>query len=89
MSFQDASNSSATSCAIVLAMCWPMSALATVTTTLPSLPIAYQTAGSILAVVAPNASLISGSAAYPNTRPVAAVPTIKLRRLRFRGPSIF
>ena len=49
MSFQDASNSSATSCAMVLAMCWPMSALATVTTTLPSLPIAYQAVGSKLA----------------------------------------
>ena len=31
MSFQDASSSSATSCAMVLAMCWPMSALPTVT----------------------------------------------------------
>ena len=63
MSFQEASSSSAISCAMVLAMCWPMSALPTVTTTVPSFPIAYHTVGSKLPVVAPNASLMSGSAA--------------------------
>ena len=61
MSFQDNSSSSATSCAMVLAMCWPMSALPTVTFTLPSWPIAYQMVGSKLAVVAANASLIAGA----------------------------
>ena len=40
-----APSSSATSCAIVLAMCWPMSALPTFTVTSPSWPIEYQTLG--------------------------------------------
>jgi hypothetical protein len=61
MSFQDASSSSATSCAMVLEICWPISALPTVTTTLPSWPIEYQTDGSKLALVAANASLIAGA----------------------------
>ena len=34
---------------MVLAMCWPMSALPTVTQTLPSFPMATQTVGSALA----------------------------------------
>ena len=45
-----------TSCAMVLAMCWPISALPTVTVTLPSWPIAYQTLGSKLAAGAPKHS---------------------------------
>src|SRR4029077_16152681 len=61
MSFQDASSSSATSCAMVLAMCWPMSALPTVTHTLPSWPMATQMLGSILAAVAANVSPILGA----------------------------
>ena len=51
-SFHDASSSSATNCAMVLEMCWPISALPTVTTTLPSLPMLYQAVGSKLAAVA-------------------------------------
>ena len=48
---------------MVLAMCWPMSALPTVTVTLPSLPIAAQTVGSRLAPAAANDLPISGNAA--------------------------
>jgi len=39
-------SSSATICAMVDAICWPMSALPTVTVTSPSSPIEYQTLGS-------------------------------------------
>ena len=46
MSLQDAPSSSATICAIVLATCWPMSALPTLTVTIPSGAIAYQMLGS-------------------------------------------
>src|SRR3954449_3431607 len=46
MSLHLAPNSSATICAMVEAMCWPMSALPQVTVTRPSGAIAYQTLGS-------------------------------------------
>jgi hypothetical protein len=46
MSFQDAPSSSATICAMVEAMCWPMSALPHVTVTRPSGAIENQTLGS-------------------------------------------
>ncbi len=49
MSFQFAPSSSATICAMVEAMCWPMSALPQVTVTMPSGAIEYQTLGSKLA----------------------------------------
>jgi len=62
MSFQDDSSSSDTSCAMVLAMCWPMSALPTVTQTLPSGLIATQMLGSVLAAVAASDSPILGAA---------------------------
>ncbi len=48
MSFQFEPSSSAISCAMVEAMCWPISALPTVTVTRPSGPIEYQTLGSKL-----------------------------------------
>jgi len=62
MSFHEASNSSATSCAMVLAMCWPMSALPTVTHTFPSLPMETHWVASTPAVVAANDSPIFGTA---------------------------
>ena len=46
MSFQDEPSSSDTICAMVEAMCWPMSALPHVTVTTPSGPIEYQVDGS-------------------------------------------
>ena len=46
MSFQLEPSSSETICAIVEAMCWPMSALPQVTVTRPSGAIEYQTLGS-------------------------------------------
>ncbi|MGY3370910.1 hypothetical protein ACVWZL_008035 [Bradyrhizobium sp. GM2.4] len=46
MSLHFAPSSSATICAMVEAMCWPMSALPQVTVTRPSGAIAYQTLGS-------------------------------------------
>src|SRR3984893_15999205 len=63
-SFQDASSSSATSCAMVLEMCWPIPVLPQCATTLPSLLIEYHTGGSISSdgSVAPSAALC-GSAA--------------------------
>ena len=48
MSLHFAPSSSATICAMVEAMCWPMSALPQVTVTRPSGAIAYQTLGSKL-----------------------------------------
>ena len=48
MSFQFEPSSSATICAMVEAMCWPMSALPQVTVTMPSGAIEYQTLGSKL-----------------------------------------
>src|SRR6266568_582576 len=56
MSFQDAPSSSQTICAIVDAMCWPISALPQVTVTIPSGAIEYQALGSKLALVAASAS---------------------------------
>ncbi len=47
---------------MVLAMCWPMSALPTVTQTLPSGLMDAQTVGSALAAVAASASPIFGAA---------------------------
>ena len=61
MSFQLAPSSSATICAMVDAMCWPMSALPQVTVTRPSGAMAYQTLGSKLAGAA--------CAALPPTMP--------------------
>src|SRR4051795_5587586 len=52
MSFQDAPSSSQTICAIVDAMCWPISALPQVTVTIPSGAIAYQTLGAKLGAAA-------------------------------------
>src|ERR1700741_5030087 len=49
MSFQFEPSSSQTICAMVEAMCWPMSALPQVTVTMPSGAIEYQTLGSKLA----------------------------------------
>ena len=49
MSFQDEPSSSETICAMVEAMCWPISALPHVTVTNPSGPTEYQTLGSNLA----------------------------------------
>ena len=49
MSFQFEPSSSETICAMVEAMCWPMSALPQVTVTIPSGAIEYQTLGSKLA----------------------------------------
>src|SRR5713226_5843021 len=49
MSFQSEPSSSETICAMVEAMCWPMSALPQVTVTIPSGAIEYQTLGSKLA----------------------------------------
>lgn len=46
MSLHFAPSSSQTICAMVEAMCWPMSALPQVTVTRPSGEIAYQTLGS-------------------------------------------
>ena len=46
MWLQEAPSSSAMSWAIVLAMCWPMSALPTLTVTIPSGPMPYQMLGS-------------------------------------------
>ena len=46
MSFQDEPSSSETICAMVEAICWPMSALPHVTVTRPSGPIEYQVDGS-------------------------------------------
>src|ERR1700693_4298396 len=48
MSFQLAPSSSQMICAMVEAMCWPMSALPQVTVTIPSGAIEYQTLGSKL-----------------------------------------
>ena len=48
MSLHFAPSSSQTICAMVEAMCWPMSALPQVTVTSPSGPIEYQTLGSKL-----------------------------------------
>ena len=48
MSFQFEPSSSETICAMVEAMCWPMSALPQVTVTMPSGAIEYQTLGSKL-----------------------------------------
>jgi hypothetical protein len=48
MSFQFEPSSSETICAMVEAMCWPMSALPQVTVTSPSGAIEYQTEGSKL-----------------------------------------
>src|SRR6185369_128142 len=56
MSFQDAPSSSQTICAMVDAMCWPMSALPQVTVTIPSGAIEYQVLGSKLALVAASAA---------------------------------
>ena len=61
MSFQFAPSSSQTICAMVEAMCWPMSALPLVTVTIPSGAIEYHTLGSKLP--AAKASLTPGSAA--------------------------
>ena len=47
---------------MVLAMCWPISALPTVTHTLPSGLIATQMLGSALAAVAASVSPISDAA---------------------------
>ncbi len=55
MSFQFAPSSSQTICAMVEAMCWPMSALPQVTVTRPSGAIEYQTLGSKLAGAAASA----------------------------------
>ena len=49
MSFQSEPSSSETICAMVEAICWPMSALPQVTVTIPSGAIEYQTLGSKLA----------------------------------------
>ena len=46
MWLQEAPSSSATICAMVLAMCCPISALPTFTVTIPSGEIEYQTLGS-------------------------------------------
>ena len=48
MSFQFEPSSSETICAMVEAMCWPISALPQVTVTMPSGAIEYQTEGSKL-----------------------------------------
>src|SRR5438445_186798 len=52
MSFQFEPSSSAMICAMVEAICWPMSALPQVTVTIPSGAIEYQTLGSKLDVAA-------------------------------------
>ena len=52
MSFQFEPSSSEMICAMVEAMCWPMSALPQVTVTSPSGAIEYQTLGSKLPVAA-------------------------------------
>ena len=52
MSFQLEPSSSETICAMVEAMCWPMSALPQVTVTMPSGAIEYQTLGSKLPAAA-------------------------------------
>src|SRR3954452_14044259 len=84
MSFQDEPSSSETICAMVEAICWPISALPQVTVTRPSGPIEYQVDGSKLEGAA-NAWSMPGTAAYPSTRPVAAEPTRNERRLRSVG----
>jgi hypothetical protein len=57
MSLHFAPSSSQTICAMVEAMCWPISALPQVTVTKPSGEIEYQTLGSkFAAAVAANAS---------------------------------
>ena len=91
MSFQDASSSSATSCAMVLAICWPMSALPTVTHDLAVVRIEAQTVGSILAPAAASDLPIFGKRriAEHEARAAAAVPMMKLRRSRFGSALIF
>src|ERR1051325_4252201 len=64
MSFQDEPSSSETICAMVEAMCWPISALPQVTVTRPSGAIEYQTLGS-KAEGAARASPMPGAAAEP------------------------
>ena len=56
MSFQFEPSSSEMICAMVEAMCWPMSALPHVTVTIPSGAIEYHTLGSKLAGAANAAS---------------------------------
>ncbi|MET4765032.1 hypothetical protein ABH970_005404 [Bradyrhizobium ottawaense] len=63
MSLHFAPNSSQTICAMVEAMCWPMSALPQVTVTRPSGEIAYQTLGSKLAGAAADAESMPGTPA--------------------------
>src|ERR1700730_8557593 len=63
MSFQLEPSSSDTICAMVEAMCWPMSALPQVTVTSPSGAIEYQTLGSKLAGAAARAPAIAATAA--------------------------
>ena len=63
MSLHFAPSSSQTSCAMVEAMCWPISALPQVTVTRPSGEIAYHTLGSKLAGAAAAAASMPGSAA--------------------------
>src|SRR3984957_19502037 len=80
----DAPSSSATICAMVLAMCCPMSALPTFTVTMPSGAIEYQMLGSKGAAdpTAAAAGVAPGSVPKPKTRPDAPAVIRNERRER-------